>query len=78
MWHAATLKYSSKQWLMRGSGRMLSLGHAGSAMSLRNAQFGRVSEMKQNPANLATALSIIWRIQSNIIKYRLTSLNDIK
>jgi len=44
----------------------------------RMACFSRVSEMKQNQASFATGLSIIWRIESNTIKYRRIRLNAIE
>jgi hypothetical protein len=31
-------------------------------------RFSRVSEMKQNPANFAMCLSIIWRNELNTVK----------
>ena len=48
------------------------------AVPSKMPQFSRVSEMKQNQASFAMCLSIIWRIESNTIKYREIRLNAIE
>lgn len=42
------------------------------------ARFSRVSDIWQNQASFAMGLSIIWRIESNTIKYREIRLNAIE
>jgi hypothetical protein len=48
------------------------------AVVMPNPRFPRVSEMKQNQANLAKCLSIIWRIELNTVKYCEISLNGVE
>lgn len=42
------------------------------------ANFSRLSEMKQNQANFATFLSMIWRNQFKPVKYRGRTLTAVE
>ena len=77
VWHVTTLKAHRKTVGMWGLTEMRSSFDSEDITSAGMGFFSVMSEMKQNPASFAMALSIIWRIQSNIIKYRPRRLNDV-